>query len=68
MVIRIRLLFDEVKHLPLIETETELIKRASEGNPEAFEVLVQRYQKYVYNLALSVIGNRDEAFDAAQET
>ncbi|HBE06173.1 MAG TPA: RNA polymerase subunit sigma-24 [Firmicutes bacterium] len=68
MVIRNRLLFDEVKHLPLIETETELIKRASEGNPEAFEVLVQRYQKYVYNLALSVIGNRDEAFDAAQET
>lgn len=68
MIIRTRLLFDEVKHLPIIEAETELVQRASEGSAEAFEMLVQRYQKYVYNLALSVVGNRDEAFDAAQET
>jgi RNA polymerase sigma-70 factor (ECF subfamily) len=60
--------FDEVKRLPLYETETELVQRASDGSPEAFEMLVQKYQKFVYNLALSVIGNRDEAFDAAQET
>lgn len=49
-------------------TEADLIRRASEGSPEAFEELVRKHQRYVYNLALSVVGNRDDAFDVAQET
>lgn len=59
---------NEVSVLPVAGTEAEQIRRASEGSPEAFEQLVRKYQRYVYNLALSVVGNRDDAFDVAQET
>lgn len=48
--------------------ETDLVRRASEGSSEAFEELVRKYQRYVFNLSLSVLGNREEAFDATQET
>ena len=34
---------------------------------EAFETLVVRYERYVYNLALRVVGNPDEAEDLAQQ-
>jgi RNA polymerase sigma-70 factor (ECF subfamily) len=38
------------------------------GNPEAFEELVVRYQKPVYNLVYRFLGNVDDAKDITQET
>lgn len=48
--------------------EAELIARASKGDSEAFGVLVERYQRRVANVALSVVHNQDDAIELAQET
>ncbi|MGE5371076.1 MAG: sigma-70 family RNA polymerase sigma factor [Solirubrobacterales bacterium] len=37
------------------------------GNHDAFEVLVNRYQRPVYRLAYRMLGQREEAEDAVQE-
>lgn len=50
------------------DTEQHLIQRAQKGDQEAFAVLVTEHQRYVYNLALRVIKNEEEALDLAQET
>jgi RNA polymerase sigma-70 factor (ECF subfamily) len=48
--------------------EAELIARATKGDAEAFGVLVERYQRRVANVALSVVHNQDDAIELAQET
>ncbi|MGB6555464.1 MAG: sigma-70 family RNA polymerase sigma factor [Candidatus Binataceae bacterium] len=48
--------------------EAELIERARKGDKEAFGVLVERYQRRVANVALSVVHNQDDAIELAQET
>jgi RNA polymerase sigma-70 factor (ECF subfamily) len=50
------------------DTEQHLIQRAQKGDQEAFAVLVTEHQRYVYNLALRVLKNEEEALDLAQET
>jgi RNA polymerase sigma-70 factor, ECF subfamily len=52
----------------MAESETTLIKRAQNGDHEAFALLVTEHQRYVYNLALRVLKNEKEALDLAQET
>jgi RNA polymerase sigma-70 factor (ECF subfamily) len=47
--------------------EQYLIQRAQKGDHEAFAVLVSEHQLYVYNLALRVLNNEEEALDLAQE-
>jgi RNA polymerase sigma-70 factor (ECF subfamily) len=47
--------------------EAALIGKARLGDPQAFETLVLRYQRYVYNLALRVVGNPLDAEDIAQQ-
>ncbi len=51
----------------MIKDEAALIARAQAGNTDAFEELVHQHQRYVYNLALRVVGNPQEAEDLAQE-
>ncbi len=48
--------------------ELELIRRAGQGEEDAFEQLVIAYEKPVYNLCLRMCGDRDEAFDLSQDT
>ncbi len=47
--------------------EDPIIGRCLDGDGEAFEMLVNRYQAGVLSLAWSILGNREEAEDAAQE-
>lgn len=47
--------------------EAKLIQMAQKGDSSAFEQLVLLYQKRVYNLALRMVCNADDAFDISQE-
>ncbi len=48
--------------------ESWLIARAQQDDSQAFAQLVERYQTPVYNLAYRMLGNVNDAEDAAQET
>ena len=48
--------------------ELELIRRAGQGEEDAFEQLVIAYEKPVYNLCLRMCGDKDEVFDLSQDT
>ncbi len=48
--------------------EQEIIERAKKGDPHAQSLLVNQYSKRVYNLALRILRNREEAEDVLQET
>jgi RNA polymerase sigma-70 factor (ECF subfamily) len=50
------------------DTEHSLVQRARKGDQEAFAALVTEHQRYIYNLALRVLKNEEEALDLAQET
>jgi len=45
------------------DNETTLIQKAQKGNHEAFAALVDEHQRYVYNLALRVVKDENEALD-----
>lgn len=47
--------------------EIEWIKRAQQGEPEAFGPLVQKYQQRVFSLVYHLVRRRDEVEDLAQE-
>ncbi|NLK86073.1 MAG: sigma-70 family RNA polymerase sigma factor [Clostridiaceae bacterium] len=49
-------------------SEQILLEKAKSGDVAAFEELIDSYQKKVFNLALRIIGNYDDAADLAQET
>ena len=51
-----------------ISFENEIIRSVLDGDTQAFETLVQSYEKQVYNLALHMVGNPEDAADMAQET
>lgn len=48
--------------------EQMLVTRAQRGDPDAFAQLVERYQTPVHNLVYRMLGNPNDAEDAAQET
>lgn len=48
--------------------DDELIKEFLEGNEQAFEELVCRFEKKVYSLCFHYAGNQEDALDLAQET
>jgi len=52
----------------LYDNEPADITAAGRGNAAAFTRLVEAYQRPVYNLAYRMLGNADEAEEAAQET
>jgi RNA polymerase sigma-70 factor (ECF subfamily) len=49
-------------------SDGELVRRARKGEEVAFGMLVQRYQRPAYAVALSVTGRHEDAEDAAQES
>jgi len=48
--------------------ETELIKRAKQGDKVALSRLINTYSERIYNLALRILRNREDAEDILQET
>jgi len=48
-------------------SEKQLIKKAIQGHAGAWENLVKKNEKAVYNLALRMTGNRDDAMDLTQD-
>jgi RNA polymerase sigma-70 factor, ECF subfamily len=49
------------------EADEQLVRRYLAGDADAFATLVHRHQVRVYNLCLRVMGDPDDAADAAQE-
>jgi RNA polymerase sigma-70 factor (ECF subfamily) len=49
-------------------SESDWISKAVQGDPEAFTLLVEAYQRPVFNLCYRMLGNPQDAEDAAQET
>lgn len=45
-----------------------LVKKSQAGDYLAFEELVKRYEKKIYNIAYRIMGNQDDASDILQET
>lgn len=48
-------------------TDAELVLRAREGDADAFRGLVDRYQQRIFWVARGMLGNDEDARDAAQE-
>ena len=47
--------------------EADLIARSAGGDLDAYDRLVGLYQDRVYQVAYRITGNREDAWDAAQE-
>lgn len=49
-------------------SDDELVRRAQKGNLAAFEELVRRYERKVYNITYRLLGNEEDATEALQDT
>ena len=47
--------------------DTDLIRQATRGNVESFNLLVSRWEKRVYNYLLRITANREDALDLTQD-
>ncbi len=43
-----------------------LVRQCLEGNAKAFEAIVDKYQKMIFNVALRMLGDHDDAEDTTQ--
>jgi RNA polymerase sigma-70 factor (ECF subfamily) len=50
------------------QTDAALVQSTLRGDFNAYDVLVQRYQRPVYNLAYRMLGSAEDAGDLVQET
>ena len=50
------------------DNEADWLFQAQNGDSQAFSSLLEKYQKPVYNLCYRMLGNAEDAEDAAQET
>jgi RNA polymerase sigma-70 factor (ECF subfamily) len=48
--------------------DVELTDRCLHGDPQAFEPLVKKYERVMFNVALRMVGNYEDARDIAQTT
>ncbi len=50
------------------DPDAELVAAWQGGDPQAFEVLVRRHESRVFRMLMRMLGSREEAQDATQET
>lgn len=50
-----------------MENESEIIKRVLEGKKDAYEVIVKKYMKKAYFIALGFVENQQDAMDLSQD-
>jgi RNA polymerase sigma-70 factor, ECF subfamily len=50
-----------------VPTDAELVRRAAKGDVAAFNVLVRKWEKPLYNFTLRLTGHREDALDLAQD-
>jgi len=48
-------------------TDTILIQQSLTGNKKSLENLIKKHQDWIYNIALTFVGDKDEAADLTQE-
>lgn len=51
-----------------MDSEDIIIRKAAQGNEQAFRILVEKYESSIFKICLSVINDRDHAENIAQET
>jgi RNA polymerase sigma-70 factor (ECF subfamily) len=49
------------------QNDNEIISKVLSGDQQAYAVLVNRYQAYVFTLALRIVKNREDAEEVAQD-
>ena len=57
----------DARALGAVDEDRRLVDRAKAGDVRAFEALVRRYERWVFTLALRMVGDRGDAEDIAQE-
>lgn len=50
------------------ESEQNLVARARHGDDEAFDKLVERYRRRIFNLCFDILGSAEDAEDTVQTT
>jgi len=58
---------DAARDVGAVDEDRRLVDRAKAGDIRAFEALVRRYERWVFTLALRMVGDRGDAEDVAQE-
>ena len=48
-------------------TDAEIIAKCKNGDRDAFQLLVERYQRRAFGIAYGMLRNREDALDAAQD-
>ena len=49
-----------------METDVEIVNRVKKGNKEAYGIVVKKYRKKAYFLALGFVGDTNDALDLSQ--
>ena len=52
----------------MASSDWDLVQRAQAGDRDAFQQLVERYQRRIAALALGMLRSREDALDIVQET
>jgi RNA polymerase sigma-70 factor (ECF subfamily) len=47
--------------------DPDLIRKARQGEVEAYNLLISRWEKRVFNYLLRIVGEREEALDLSQD-
>ncbi|MDD3732188.1 MAG: RNA polymerase sigma factor [candidate division Zixibacteria bacterium] len=55
------------KDTEMMETDISLVMNIKTGNKQALGRLVERHKKLAYQIALGLVGNKDDAYDISQE-
>src|SRR5689334_10798345 len=50
------------------DPDARLLRLCQQGDAAAFESLFRKYQDYIFNVALGMLGSREDAGDIVQET